>query len=95
VDQAKGDKLEEISAIVTQINDKIRTKKNVLAPKIKDLREKRGALDELLLTHGEAQQGYDRAVDGQSAQTKDLEAAVGELRTKVEQVRSCLKYLFV
>jgi septal ring factor EnvC (AmiA/AmiB activator) len=93
VDQEKGARLDEISAIVTQINEKIRAKKSVLAPKIKELRERRAELDELLLVHGESQQSYDAALDKQGAQLADLERSVGELERTVGEVRAVRAFL--
>lgn len=89
VDEQKGAKLDEISAVVNEINKRIKDKKSVLAPKIKELRGHRQAFEELSNEHAEAQAAYLRARDAQDAQLSGLDRSVGELQSRVNEVRVC------
>jgi len=64
IDEDKGKTLEEISIIVTQINNTIKERKNFLAPQIKQLRVLRQQFQETESEHNEKKSGFDNAMMG-------------------------------
>jgi len=62
VDRTKGKTLDEISAIVQQINVQLREKKNKLAPQIKALRSARQNFQVIETKHSEKKGVYDNAM---------------------------------
>jgi hypothetical protein len=93
LDQCKGATLNEISAIVTQINDHMKQKKSVLAPKIKDVRSQRAALEELKQQHSEAHAAYVGVLDAQESQFGGLVCSVDELQRRVTEVRPYVRFI--
>lgn len=90
VDAAKGECLDEISAVVEEINSKIRSRKGVLAPKITELRAARAKHAEVTAAHGQARTAYLKAQDSHEARLAGLEEQVSELQAAVDEVCSCL-----
>merc|ERR1719238_228796 len=62
VDRTKGKTLDEISAIVQQINSQLKEKKNKLAPQIKALRSARQSFQVVEAKHMEKKSAYDTAM---------------------------------
>merc|ERR1719453_1588311 len=60
VDKTKGKTLDEISAIVEQINSQLKEKKNKLAPQIKALRSARQSFQAVEARHQEKKAAYDQ-----------------------------------
>merc|ERR1719235_1895079 len=61
VDKAKGKTLDEISAVVQQINAQLKEKKNKLAPQIKALRSVRQNFQQVEAKYLEKKSAYDQA----------------------------------
>lgn len=87
VEEQKGAKLAEISGVVAEINARIRARKNVLAPKVKRLRQERAALEERRGAHGEARATYMHVLDAQDGMFGDIEGRVAALQASVAEVR--------
>merc|ERR1719159_907109 len=60
IDRTKGKTLDEISAIVQQINSQLKEKKNKLAPQIKALRSARQSFQAVEARHQEKKTAYDQ-----------------------------------
>jgi chromosome segregation ATPase len=87
VDAAKGECLDEISAVVEEINSKIRSRKGVLAPKITQLRAARARHAEVAAAHEQARAAYLKTQDAHTARLAGLEEQVSELQAAVSEVR--------
>jgi intraflagellar transport protein 81 len=74
IDSVKADTLEEISKIVTDLNVAIKTRKNKLAPQIKELRSVRQKFQELEHTYLQNKSGYDNVAVGLESERLKLEA---------------------
>ena len=85
-DATKGARLDKIAAIVNEINGKIRTKKEILAPKIKALKEARAAAEELTLQRDAAGASYEAAAAKAQTSVAPLESEVAAMRRAVEEV---------
>jgi archaellum component FlaC len=86
VDQQKGTKLDAISQIVTEINNKIQDRKDTLGPKVKALRQARANLEELQCKHSEARATYMRVQDVQQSKLGSLGERVAALQTASAEV---------
>ena len=87
MDVEKGDLLDRISKTVTEINQKIKDKKAILAPKIKSLRALRQELDDLKAQHSSSKQTYTEAKLGHESRLATLDGVVNSLQTAVAEVR--------
>ncbi|XP_018021151.1 intraflagellar transport protein 81 homolog [Hyalella azteca] len=76
LDQEKGETLEQMSAMVIELNNKIGDRKSRLAPIIKELRPLRQRQQELAVEHAEKKQSYDSVAVG-------LDSTVGKLERDV------------
>eukprot|EP00750_Incisomonas_marina_P012061 INCI16531.1.p1 GENE.INCI16531.1~~INCI16531.1.p1 ORF type:complete len:687 (-),score=183.82 INCI16531.1:144-2204(-) len=74
IDTIKADTLEEISKIVTDLNVAIKTRKNKLAPQIKELRSVRQQFQELEHQYLSAKSAYDNVAVGLESERLKLEA---------------------
>merc|ERR1719236_24977 len=83
VDQAKGKTLDEISAIVQQINSQLKEKKNKLAPQIKALRSARQTFQQVEAKWLEKKASYEQA-KGEVDQT--LSRVAGEVQALQTEV---------
>ena len=73
VNQYKGETLEEISRIVTDINQTLKERKNQLAPQIKDLRSVRQKYQEMEQIYLEKKAQYDNTAIGLETERIKLE----------------------
>ncbi|KAA0199560.1 hypothetical protein HAZT_HAZT007344 [Hyalella azteca] len=80
LDQEKGETLEQMSAMVIELNNKIGDRKSRLAPIIKELRPLRQRQQELAVEHAEKKQSYDSVAVG-------LDSTVGKLERDVNVSR--------
>ncbi|TYZ60263.1 hypothetical protein PybrP1_008494 [[Pythium] brassicae (nom. inval.)] len=77
VNKLKGETLEEISRIVTDINQTLKERKNQLAPQIKELRAVRQRYQELEQTYLERKAQYDNTAVGLETERIKLEQECG------------------
>lgn len=77
VDKTKGKTLDEISAIVEQINSQLKEKKNKLAPQIKALRSARQSFQVVEARHQEKKTAYDQV---KCSMDSDLNKICGEVQ---------------
>lgn len=77
VNQLKGETLEEISRVVTDINQTLKERKNQLAPQIKELRAVRQRYQELEQTYLERKAAYDNTAVGLETERLKLEQECG------------------
>lgn len=73
IDSVKADTLEEISKIVTDLNVAIKTRKNKLAPQIKELRSVRQQFQELEHIYLQHKSNYDNVAVGLESERLKLE----------------------
>jgi len=85
VDKHKGKTLDEISTIVTQINNQLRDKKNRLAPQIKALRSTRQNFQVVEAKHIEKKSVYDGAKCSMEADLKRIAGDVNRLETETQE----------
>lgn len=85
VDKHKGKTLDEISTIVTQINNQLRDKKNRLAPQIKALRSTRQNFQVVEAKHIEKKGVYDGAKCSMEADLKRIAGDVNRLETETQE----------
>jgi len=85
VDKHKGKTLDEISTIVTQINNQLRDKKNRLAPQIKALRSTRQNFQVVEAKHMEKKGVYDGAKCSMEADLKRIAGDVNRLETETQE----------
>jgi len=85
VDRNKGQTLDEISAIVQQINTQLRDKKNKLAPQIKALRSARQSFQVVEAKHIEKKGVYDQAMCEMEAEIKKVSEDVKRLQTETQE----------
>mmetsp|Transcript_44907 Transcript_44907/g.103779 ORF Transcript_44907/g.103779 Transcript_44907/m.103779 type:complete len:673 (-) Transcript_44907:371-2389(-) len=83
VDKAKGQTLDEISAIVSKINSQLKEKKNKLAPQIKALRSVRQNFQQVEVKYMEKKSAYDQA---KSSMDGELNKVAGEVRQLENEV---------
>merc|ERR1712157_371135 len=83
VDKAKGKTLDEISAIVQQINAQLKEKKNKLAPQIKALRSVRQSFQQVEVKYMEKKTAYDQARSSIDAEIQRIAGEVKQLETDV------------
>merc|ERR1719235_2393181 len=83
VDKAKGKTLDEISAIVQQINAKLKEKKNKLAPQIKALRSVRQNFQTVEVKYLEKKGAYDQAKSATDAELLKVSGDVRQLENDV------------
>jgi len=74
VDEVKGKTLEEIAQVVEEINSQIKTRKNRLAPQIKDLRNLRVKFQEQESEYLEKKQLYDNTKAGLDTEVSKMQA---------------------
>ena len=91
IDTTAGQSAEEISAVVASINDRIKGRKDVLAPKIKELRAARARMSDLTDAHEEARAAHRKVQDSHDARLAELEEQVASLQSAVEEVRCGLR----
>merc|ERR1719240_1328241 len=90
VDKTKGKTLDEISAIVEQINSQLKEKKNKLAPQIKALRSARQSFQAVEARHQEKKATYDHAM---MTVESDLKKVLGDVqRLEAETMESERSY---
>lgn len=77
VNKLKGETLEEISRIVTDINQTLKERKNQLAPQIKELRAVRQRYQEMEQTYLERKAQYDNTAVGLETERIKLEQECG------------------
>jgi intraflagellar transport protein 81 len=82
VDRHKGKTLDEISAIVQQINSQLKVKKNKLAPQIKALRSARQNFQVVETKHTEKKTAYDQAMCELQGDVKRISDEVNHLETE-------------
>merc|ERR1719326_2212545 len=82
VDRTKGKTLDEISAIVQQINSQLKEKKNKLAPQIKALRSARQSFQVVESKHMEKKGAYDSAMCELQGDLKRISEEVQRLDTE-------------
>ena len=73
--------------MVDATNERIRGRKDVLAPKIKELRTARTRMAELKAAHEEARGAYQKVQDTHEARMEELEGQVAALQAAVDEVR--------
>lgn len=77
--------------MVASINDRIKARKDVLAPKIKELRAARARMSDLTDAHEEARAAHRKVQDSHDARLAELEEQVASLQSAVEEVRCGLR----
>lgn len=77
LNQTKGKTLEEISKIVTDINQALKERKNKLAPQIKELRSVRGTYQELETAYLEKKGIFENTAAGLESERVKLEQECG------------------
>jgi len=82
IDRTKGKTLDEISAIVQQINSQLKEKKNKLAPQIKALRSARQSFQVVEAKHMEKKSAYDTAMCELQGDLKRISEEVQRLDTE-------------
>ena len=87
-DEAKALTLEEMSKIVTEINDTIKEKKVELQPRIKDLRALRAEYQEVEGSYTAAKKAYDQVALVHQAEREKLEQQIAEARKKTAEEES-------
>lgn len=87
MDASSGQSLEEVTAMVDTINGRIKGRKDVLAPKIKELRKARAQMADLSAAHEEARDAYHKVQDTHDSRLAELEGQVASLQAAVDEVR--------
>lgn len=87
MDASSGQSLEEVTAMVDTINGRIKGRKDVLAPKIKELRTARAQMADLSAAHEEARAAYHKVQDTHDSRLAELEGQVASLQAAVDEVR--------
>merc|ERR1719240_1560783 len=85
VDTTKGKTLDEISAIVEQINSQLKEKKNKLAPQIKALRSARQSFQAVETQHNEKKTVYDKVKCELDDDTTRVAEEVKKLETETQE----------
>lgn len=95
IDASSGQSLEEVTAMVEATNSRIKGRKDVLAPKIKELRAARAHMADLTATHEEARAAFQKVQDTHDSRLEELEGQVASLQAAVDEVwRLVLEQLF-
>eukprot|EP00892_Ulva_mutabilis_P001157 jgi/Ulvmu1/11041/UM007_0222.1 len=84
-DVRTGRSREEVAEVVASINGRIKSRKDVLAPKIKELRTARGRIVELTAAHEEARAAYRKVEDTHDDRLAELETQVASLQAAVDE----------
>jgi len=92
VDETKGRTLDDMSAMVGQLNKKINDKKSLLAPIIKQLRPLRQQHQELTAEYEEKKTQYDGTAAGLESNRAQLEQTVSALKEECFQGESRFHY---
>merc|ERR1712224_264013 len=92
-DREKGQTLEEISKIVTDINIALKDRKNKLAPQIKELRSVRQQFQELEQFYLKHKKTYENTAAGLESERLKLEQECEKLQNKALQEESRYHYL--
>ena len=92
-DRQKGQTLEEISKIVTDINIALKDRKNKLAPQIKELRSVRQQFQELEQFYLKHKKTYENTAAGLESERLKLEQECEKLQNKALQEESRYHYL--
>merc|ERR1711907_809103 len=92
-DREKGQTLEEISKIVTDINIALKDRKNKLAPQIKELRSVRQQFQELEQFYLKHKKTYENTAAGLESERLKLEQECEKLQNKALQEESYHYYL--
>jgi len=92
-DEAKGQTLEDISAVVDEINDEIKTRKNKLAPQIKDLRTLRAKYQELETEYSEKKGTYENTAVGLDSEMSKLQEEVSAYEEDIAKEETRFHYL--
>merc|ERR1712226_673968 len=92
-DREKGQTLEEISKIVTDINMALKDRKNKLAPQIKELRSVRQQFQELEQIYLKHKKTYENTAAGLESERLKLEQECEKLQNKALQEESRYHYL--
>jgi len=92
-DREKGQTLEEISKIVTDINIALKDRKNKLAPQIKELRSVRQQFQELEQFYLKHKKTYENTAAGLESERLKLEQECEKLQYKALQEESRYHYL--
>ena len=87
-DEAKAMTLEEMSKIVTEINETIKEKKVELQPRIKELRALRAEYQEVEASYTTAKKAYDQEAMVHQAEQEKIEAQIAEARNKTAEEES-------
>jgi len=85
VDKTKGKTLDEISAIVEQINSQLKEKKNKLAPQIKALRSARQSFQVVEAKHIEKKGAYDQVKGSMEGDLKKISGEVQMLENDTQE----------
>ncbi|CAH8682348.1 unnamed protein product [Schistosoma rodhaini] len=93
LNEHKGTKLEEMSKIIQQLNNRINAKRTQLAPIIRELRHLRQRAQELGQIHVEKKSAYDALTAGQESQSIRLEQEVRTIREEEKIEESKFHYL--
>eukprot|EP00761_Pharyngomonas_kirbyi_P002801 gb/GECH01002805.1/.p1 GENE.gb/GECH01002805.1/~~gb/GECH01002805.1/.p1 ORF type:complete len:680 (+),score=221.75 gb/GECH01002805.1/:1-2040(+) len=88
IDKKKGKTLEEISEIVTEINEKIQAEKERLAPKFKELQRIRDEHKEIEKRFNEKKNNYQNALTSFETENVGLKKEVEEKESNFEQTES-------
>ena len=92
-DQMKGKTLEEISAIVQNINGMLKERKNRLAPQIKELRNVRQKYQELDRVYSEKKKQYENTAAGLESDRLKLENSADLSQTEALREESRFHYM--
>lgn len=88
MDASSGQSLEEVTAMVDTINGRIKGRKDVLAPKIKELRTARAQMADLSAAHEEARAAYHKVQDTHDSRLAELEGQVASLQAAVDEAET-------
>jgi intraflagellar transport protein 81 len=88
-DEAKGQSLEQISQLVDEINEQIRSRKNRLAPQIKELRALRASSQEVESEHLEKKGLHDSAAVSLEAELSKLQEEVSVYEDDLAKEERC------
>lgn len=84
-DEAKAEELENISTLVKQVQEKIKSRKAELSPKVKELRQRREEYKHLEAQHAEAEREFVAHKQSYESKRSQLEKTVRGLRSDMAE----------